>query len=51
MNRVHSDLPARLADLNFDVKQLDLSEFLKGGGSAKSLALRLSDITIAVSLT
>jgi N-dimethylarginine dimethylaminohydrolase len=46
MNHVSSDLASRLADVNFDVKQMDLSEFLKGGGSAKSLALRLSDVNI-----
>ena len=43
---VRSDLPDRLMDLGFDVTQLVLSEFLKGGGSAKSLALRLSDMDV-----
>ena len=38
------DLSARLADYGFDVTTLDLSEFHRGGGSAKSLALRLSDL-------
>ena len=42
----HSDLPDRLMDLGFEVKQLVLSEFLKGGGSAKSLVLRLSDMNV-----
>ncbi|MEO6802850.1 MAG: arginine deiminase-related protein [Granulicella sp.] len=42
----HSDLPDRLMDLGFDVTQLPLSEFLKGGGGAKSLALRLSDMEV-----
>ncbi len=42
-----TDLAARLADHGFDVTQLDLSEFQRGGGSAKSLALRLSDVTLA----
>jgi N-dimethylarginine dimethylaminohydrolase len=46
MHKVSGDLAARLADFNFDVKQLDLSEFLKAGGSAKSMALRLSNITV-----
>jgi len=41
-----SDLPDRLMDLGFDVTQLPLGEFLKGGGSAKSLALRLSDMNV-----
>jgi N-dimethylarginine dimethylaminohydrolase len=43
---VQSDLPDRLMDLGFDVTQLVLTEFLKGGGSAKSLALRLSDMDV-----
>ena len=42
----HSDLPDRLMDLGFEVKQFVLSEFLKGGGSAKSLVLRLSDLDV-----
>lgn len=42
----HSELPDRLMDLGFDVTQLPLGEFLKGGGSAKSLALRLSDMAV-----
>ncbi len=42
----HSELPDRLTDLGFDVTQLPLNEFLKGGGSAKSLALRLSDMDV-----
>ncbi|CAN5685928.1 hypothetical protein BH10ACI4_BH10ACI4_16510 [soil metagenome] len=44
------DLAARLADHGFDVTQLDLGEFHRGGGSAKSLALRLSDLELAESL-
>jgi N-dimethylarginine dimethylaminohydrolase len=44
------DLAARLADAGFDVTQLDLSEFHRGGGSAKSLALRLSDLDVAEAL-
>jgi ornithine--oxo-acid transaminase len=39
-------LAARLFDLGFDVVQLELSEFIKGGGGAKSLALRLSDLPV-----
>jgi N-dimethylarginine dimethylaminohydrolase len=42
----HSDLADRLMDAGFDVKQLPLGEFLKGGGAAKSLALRLSDMDV-----
>ncbi len=37
-------LAARLSDRGFRVQEIDLSEFLRGGGSAKSLALRLSDM-------
>ncbi len=44
------DLAARLADCGFDVTPLELSEFHRGGGSAKSLALRLSDVSLAESL-
>ena len=40
-------LASRLADAGFDVVQVDLSEFHRGGGSAKSLALRLSDLQLA----
>ena len=40
------ELAARLFDAGFDVVQLELSEFIKGGGGAKSLALRLSDLRI-----
>jgi N-dimethylarginine dimethylaminohydrolase len=50
MHRVATDLPQRLARLGFDVTQLDLSEFLKGGGSAKSLVLRLSDVQMQAEL-
>ena len=41
-----ADLAARLADYGFDVTPLELSEFHRGGGSAKSLALRLSDLEL-----
>ena len=46
MHAVPTDLPARLNRLGFNVIQMSLGEFLKGGGSAKSLALRLSDVQI-----
>jgi N-dimethylarginine dimethylaminohydrolase len=46
MAKVESDLPERLAALGFDVTQIVLSEFLRGGASAKSLALRLSDTAV-----
>ena len=43
---ISSELAVRLFDAGFDVVQLELSEFTKGGGGAKSLALRLSDLPI-----
>ncbi len=39
-------LAQRLFDTGFDVVQLELSEFIKGGGGARSLALRLSDLRV-----
>jgi len=41
------ELAGRLFDAGFDVVQLELGEFLKGGGGAKSLALRLSDLPVS----
>ena len=43
MSAVETDLAQRLEALGFEVTQLILTEFLRGGASAKSLALRLSD--------
>ena len=43
---ISPELASRLFDTGFDVVQLELSEFIKGGGGAKSLALRLSDLPI-----
>lgn len=40
------ELSMRLFDAGFDVVQLELSEFIKGGGGAKALALRLSDMAV-----
>jgi len=40
------ELARQLFDAGLDVVQLELSEFIKGGGGAKSLALRLSDLPI-----
>ena len=45
MGEVAGDLALRLADMGLRVETCCLSEFLQGGGSAKSLALRLSDST------
>jgi len=47
MSRVETDLAERLTGLGYVVTELDLSEFHRGGGSAKSLALRLSDMSVA----
>jgi ornithine--oxo-acid transaminase len=44
--QISAELARQLFDAGFDVVQLELSEFLKGGGGAKSLALRLSDLPI-----
>jgi N-dimethylarginine dimethylaminohydrolase len=49
MGAVASDLPSRLTAQDYNVTELQLSEFQRGGGSAKSLALRLSDLNIAAS--
>jgi len=46
MSKVESDLSRRLAECGFDVTQLELSEFMRGGGGAKSLTLRLSDMEV-----
>jgi ornithine--oxo-acid transaminase len=43
MGATGTNLAARLEERGYKVTELDLSEFLRGGGSAKSLALRLSD--------
>ena len=40
------ELARRLFDVGFDVVQLELSEFIKGGGGARSLALRRSDLPV-----
>ena len=47
MGEVAGDLGDKLRAMGFDVEACCLSEFLQGGGSAKSLALRLSDSTCA----
>ena len=42
LNRISRDLHARLELLGFNVKQVVLSEFLKAGGAAKCLVMKLS---------
>lgn len=46
MGTVETDLPKRLMERGFDVTELELGEFQRGGGSAKALALRLSDMNV-----
>jgi len=46
MGAVQSDLAQRLMNEGYDVTELNLSEFIRGGGSAKALALRLSDMDV-----
>jgi N-dimethylarginine dimethylaminohydrolase len=46
MSRVNSNLREKLTGFGFEVTELALSEFLRGGASAKSLALRLSDTSV-----
>src|ERR1700678_1192558 len=48
MGVVETDLAKRLMERGFDVTEMPLSEFQRGGGSAKSLALRLSDSALAL---
>jgi N-dimethylarginine dimethylaminohydrolase len=42
LNRISRELHARLELLGFNVKQVVLSEFLKAGGAAKCLVMKLS---------
>jgi N-dimethylarginine dimethylaminohydrolase len=46
MGAVQTGLAKRLSGYGYGVTELPLSEFQRGGGSAKSLALRLSDTSI-----
>jgi ornithine--oxo-acid transaminase len=43
---ISRELAARLFDAGYDVVQLELGEFIKGGGGARALALRLSDMPV-----
>ena len=47
MHQAEGTVARRLRGAGYDVVELPLGEFLKGGGAAKSLALRLSDVTLA----
>jgi N-dimethylarginine dimethylaminohydrolase len=42
LNRISSKLSGRLEELGFKVIQVELSEFLKAGGAAKCLVMKLS---------
>lgn len=46
LNEVSSGLSRRLEDLGFCVVQVSLTEFLRAGGAAKCLALRLSELDV-----
>ncbi len=46
LNEISNDLRDRLQSLGFRVVQVLLSEFLKAGGAAKCLALRLSEMDV-----
>ena len=46
LNEVSSGLSRRLEDLGFCVVQVSLTEFLRAGGAAKCLALRLSEMDV-----
>ena len=46
MGTVKTSLAERLCTFGYDVTELPLTEFYRGGGSAKSLALRLSDMKV-----
>jgi N-dimethylarginine dimethylaminohydrolase len=46
MGKVEGELANRLRARGFEVAELDLGEFQSGGGGAKSLALRLSDMDV-----
>lgn len=46
MGAVDTELAQRLRNQGYKVTELNLSEFIRGGGSAKSLVLRLSDMDV-----
>lgn len=46
MGKVETDIAQRLRSQGYEVTELNLSEFIRGGGSAKSLVLRLSDTKV-----
>lgn len=46
MHQYEGTVARRLRSAGYSVTELPLGEFLKGGGAAKSLALRLSDVSV-----
>ncbi len=46
LNEISGELVRRLEDIGFCVIQVPLTEFLKAGGAAKCLALRLSEMDV-----
>jgi N-dimethylarginine dimethylaminohydrolase len=48
---VGTGLASRLTELGYVVTELELTEFMRGGGSAKALVLRLSDSTVTNSVS
>lgn len=43
MNKISDDLKKRIADVGFEVVETPLTEFLKAGGAAKCLTLRVTE--------
>jgi ornithine--oxo-acid transaminase len=46
LNQVSTELAAKLAAHGYHVIQVELTEFLKAGGAAKCLVLRLSEMDV-----
>jgi N-dimethylarginine dimethylaminohydrolase len=46
VNRISDELATALGALGYEVIQVELAEFLKAGGAAKCLALRLSEMDV-----
>ena len=46
VNKASDNLKSKLNQLGFEVIEIDLSEFIKAGGSAKCLTLKLIDSVI-----
>ena len=46
LNWISAELSAELGSFGYDVIQLELTEFLKAGGAAKCLVLRLSEMNV-----